>query len=694
MSHKSSHRLTSYPFMQKIAVMLCLFAVGVMPVRAVTPCSVLQRPGFRANVPAFPGSVPSGDAGFFSVGDFNNDLITDVLLPFSDVAGNPTADVANAYLGSGQGLSQVMSSNIAKHGQGSTVVDLNNDGKLDLVVANGDAIQTLIGTGTGTFSNVATYNQSNYQAHLVSGDLNGDGKADVAMTSWLSPGIIRIYFGFGTGTLAAPVDTGTGDAPRDIKTADLNADGKPDFVTVGAANGVSVVMNLGGGSFAAPVHYPSGIQQPSSLATGDFNGDGKVDVAIANGAIPISNPSLAIMLGNGTNGFGPPQTMDLGLDLEGLVARDFTGDGILDLAVMNFTHPSVIGVPDNVVLLSGNGAGLFNLTGAIGIGRAATSLATGDFNNDTRGDLAVAHLLRGMGAKSKLLQLTGNCNPRAIKSDYDGDGRADVAVWRPSDGTWRIRQSSDQVLNVQQWGGGIYGDRPAPGDYDGDGRADLAVYRNPTGAWYILNSSNGSASAYSWGTSGDVPVPGDYDGDLRTDVAVYRPSTGAWWILRSSDQSYVGIGFGISTDRVVQGDYDGDGKTDLAVWREAQGVWYVLYSSDSSFHAFYWGTAGDIPTPGDFNGDGRADLAVFRPANGNWYFDQWGLSGDYIDFALGTSGNVPAPADYDGDGQTDAAQWRSSSGDFSFITSLNGRSGVSAAIGTTGDLPVSVSFAP
>jgi hypothetical protein len=272
-------------------------------------------------------------------------------------------------------------------------------------------------------------------------------------------------------------------------------------------------------------------------------------------------------------------------------------------------------------------------------------------------------------------------------SNFDGDGKTDLAVFRPPDGSWYILRSSNGQFSGQQFGSN--GDKPMPGDFDGDGKHDVAVYRPSTGAWYIIQSSNGLFRAESFGTVGDLPVIGDFDGDGKSDLTVFRPSTGTWYVKRSTNGSFYGVPFGANGDKPVAGDYDADAKSDVAVFRPSDGSWYILRSSNGAFVAQQFGISTDRPVPGDYDSDGKTDIGVYRTSTGTWYV-QRSLAG-FMAQNFGISTDTPVPGDYDADGKTDVAVFRN--GTWYISQSSNGGFR-SEAFGSAGDLPAPAAYVP
>ncbi len=249
------------------------------------------------------------------------------------------------------------------------------------------------------------------------------------------------------------------------------------------------------------------------------------------------------------------------------------------------------------------------------------------------------------------------CDAVSVKSraDFDGDGKTDLSVFRPSEGNWYLMRSTAgfQVLN---WG--LAADVLTPGDFDGDGKADTAVFRaNADSAqpdFYILNSNGFTVSGASWGVAGDIPVVRDYDGDGKADIAIFRPSNSTWYVINSSGSPANTITvYGQAGDVPVAGDFDGDGKGDLTVYRA--GTWLSQLSGGGS-SSVALGSGGDVLVPADYDGDNKDDVAVFRPS-GLWYVVR---STDAMTVITnwGAAGDVPVPGDYDGDGKDDYAIYR------------------------------------
>ncbi len=310
--------------------------------------------------------------------------------------------------------------------------------------------------------------------------------------------------------------------------------------------------------------------------------------------------------------------------------------------------------------------------------------------------------IRGMGFSASIQNTGSGSNNTAVTeafdlppqfrrpphADFDGDGKSDVSVFRPSDSNWYLNRSLSGFTALT-WG--LATDKPIVDDFDGDGKADFTVFRVTADGslpdYYTLLSATSTILYASWGIPGDIPLTEDFDGDNKADHTIFRPSTGQFWVRQSTDGSAL-----TSTSVVggvpLAGDFDGDGKGDFATYTD--GFWRILRSETGYTPGFLidWGTTGDRPVPADYDGDGKDDLAVYRPSDGTWYIFGSATGNRLVTFGIST--DIPVPADYDGDSRTDIAVYRNG------VWYINGSTSgvVITSFGLAGDTPLPATFVP
>lgn len=317
------------------------------------------------------------------------------------------------------------------------VADLNGDGTPDLAVANqaSNTVSVLRGNGNGTFQVRSDFTVGSQPSSVAAGEVNGDGRPDLVVSNFAAHTLSVLLNGNGTLQPAVQYPSGPqGGGPLGIAFGDLNGDARPDLavVTSNGYYGVSVLLN--DGASVAPcqsaVNYGAGSNPDAVLGT-DFNGDGKLDLAIAN----RGSDDVSILLGTGLGTFLPRIDYVAGNGPTSLTAGDFNGDGKRDLAVANeFANPTDY----EVSILLGNGDGTFQPPTNYPVGSSPRAVDIGDFNADGTADLVVANhdsddlsLLIGIGDGSFQpavgLPLGGHANAVAI-GDFNRDGKQDLVV--------------------------------------------------------------------------------------------------------------------------------------------------------------------------------------------------------------------------------------------------------------------------
>lgn len=411
--------------------------------------------------------APTGSVSFFDATN-SNSLLASVLLS----AGVETTGFAFASTSGPAATSQ---------NQAIAVGDFNNDGYLDYVVASlsSGTVTVMLGNGNGTFTaQPTTYTVGGYAEEAVVADFNGDGNLDVAFASSAGSGV-TILLGNGDGTFTTPATQPAVSFAASIAVADFNGDGIPDLAVSNNGYGyvVTILLGNGDGTFTvgSSTTLPSWSVTPESIVAMDFNGDGKMDLAVtsSNTNSPASYV-VTILLGNGDGTFTQGNTYTTGNDDLSMVGGDFNGDGIPDLAIANYYD-------DTVTILLGNGDGTFTpATGSpVPSGAGPFAIVAGDFNNDGNLDLATADyyadtitVLLGNGdgtfTASSAAPTAGGAPDGIAAGDFNGDGLLDIITANYAMTTESVLLQSTSSTIVTTSGLSIPGTDNVYAQYSGD----------------------------------------------------------------------------------------------------------------------------------------------------------------------------------------------------------------------------------
>jgi len=428
------------------------------PVRGLNSDETVFRSPVLGPV-TFRKAVPYKTSGYnpysVAIADVNGDGKLDLIVANEEQSkSNPEGSIS-VMLGKGDGTFHA-AVNYDSGGQSAysiSVADVNGDGKLDLVVANGclgsdcstGSVGVLLGKGDGTFKKAVTYGSgaaSVFGSHVAVGDLNGDGKLDLAVattgTTCCSEGFVGVLLGNGDGTFrkAKTYSTGGFDAIGWVEIADVNGDKKPDLVVANycatqcsyppVEGSVGVLLGNGNGTFRAVKTYPSGGDGTVSVAVADLNKDGKLDILVANCGPEACGPgspggNVGVLLGNGNGTFKPAVNYPAANSPFDVVAADVKGDGKLDIVVSNWGTPNAATNDGAVTVLQARGNGTFRPAQTFPSGGAeAPSVAVADVNKDGRPDIVLACVAdalnqRSTGVVTVLINTTKSV-PRSAKT--------------------------------------------------------------------------------------------------------------------------------------------------------------------------------------------------------------------------------------------------------------------------------------